>query len=188
VAHVEDGVCKGIKQVVTHHDPDDLNRLRCPGHGKEQYAGDRHKRRGEQQPRSCLALFCAGAVNDAAHDHVGGGVDELADNGENHEKRAAPHACEVEHIGVVDVEIGRQHRIEKQSARGPQQVAQPFFFCGDVVRTDPARREAAFNGHSRAPPKYRRLSTTIVPDSSGRVLQNSRFYYMIAEKLSGDSG
>ena len=77
MAHVINCISERIEQVIREHDPYHLHRLIARGHGEEQYAGHGDKRRGEQQPRTCLALLCARAVDDIAHDYICYSVDYL---------------------------------------------------------------------------------------------------------------
>lgn len=127
VAHVEDGVGEGIKEVIADHDPDGLDRLGAAGHGKEQNARDGQQRGGQQQPGPGLARFRAGPVDDVAHDYVGHGVDDFGHDGEHHQKSAAPKPRELENVRVVNVQVGGQHGVQQQRPGGAQQVAQPFF-------------------------------------------------------------
>ena len=111
VAHVKDGVRKGIEQVVAYHDPDHLHGLRGVGDGEQQHCGDCHKGRGQQKPGPGLALPAARVVDNVTHDHVGDGIDDLADNGEHYQERPTPHRGQLEYIGIVDVQISGQHRV-----------------------------------------------------------------------------
>ena len=127
VAHVENGVGKGIEQIVGDHDPDDLHGLGRTGHRKEQDAGDCQQRRTQQQPGSRFALRGAGAVNDIPHDDVGDGIDDFGDDGKDDQERPAPDRGQLEHICVVHVQISRQHCVQQQRTGRTEEIPQPLF-------------------------------------------------------------
>lgn len=84
------GISERIKQVIREHDPYHLHRPVTRGDCEEQYARHGDERRGEQQPRARLALFCARAVDDIAHDYIRHSVDYLDTIG-NTARNAPPH-------------------------------------------------------------------------------------------------
>ena len=148
VAHVVDGVGDGIIEVIRQHHPHDLQCLVAARHHEEQDAAHRKQGRRKEQPRTRLALFCAGAVDDEAHHHVGYGVDDLGDDGEYDEECASPHRAQAEDVRIIDVEVGRHDGVEKERAAGAQKVAQPFLFVSDILRgelgvPDAPREESA---------------------------------------------
>ena len=138
MAHIEDGIGKGVKQVITDHDPDDLHGLRAAGHGKQQNSGDRQQRRRQQQPGPRLALFCMRAVDDIAHDHVCSGVNDFGKDGEYHQKCTAPDMGQLQDIRVINIQVSSKHSVEQQRTGGAKQIPQPFFFASYFRRTDPA--------------------------------------------------
>ena len=154
MAHIEDGVRKGVEQIVADHDPDHLHGLAAAGHGKQQNTRDRQQRRRKQQPRPGLACRGVGAVDDIAHDHVGDGIDDLGNDGEDHQKRPAPDMGQLQNIRVVDVEISSQHGVEQQRSRRAQKIAQPLFFGADIDRVDPALEQRARKQRSRFHDKF----------------------------------
>ena len=140
MAHVENGIGKGIEEVIRQHDPDDLDHLGGLRHREEQDAGDRHQRRGQQEPGTGLALPGPGAVDDLAHDHIGDGIDDLGHDGEDHQEGAAPKAAKLQDVRIVDVQICGQHRVQQQRAGRSQQIAKPTFFTADLIRGHKARK------------------------------------------------
>ena len=126
MAHIKNGICEGIKQVIADHDPDRLQGLRALGHGKEQDARNGQQRRGQQQPRTGLALFCMRAINKIAHDYVRDRVDNLGHDGKYDQKCAAPESGQLQYICIIDVQVRRQHSIEQQRTRRANQIPQPL--------------------------------------------------------------
>ena len=141
MAHVENRIGEGIEQVIADHDPNDLHSFGAAGHREQQNPCNRQQRCRQQQPRPGLTLFGAGAVNDVAHGYIGDGINDFGDDGENHQKSAAPYAGQLEYIGIVDIEVSSQYGVEQQCPGGPQQIPQPFFLCGDVLGSNPASRQ-----------------------------------------------
>ena len=68
-----------------------------------------------------------GAVNDIAHHHIGDGINDFGNNGENDKERAAPKGSQLQNIRIVDIQIGSQHSIEQQRPRRSQEITEPFF-------------------------------------------------------------
>ena len=145
VAHIKYCVGQRVEEVIAHHDPDGLHAGRGLRHGKEQYARHRHHGRAQKQPGPRLALFGARAVDDIAHDYVRHGVQHLADDGEYHEEGPAPEPREIQYVGVVDVQIRRQHRVQEQRAGRPEQIAEPLFLPAHILRAYAALKYRPFN-------------------------------------------
>ena len=95
VAHVIDGQGKRVEQVIGEHDPKDLYGLASVWNRKKQDAGDCYQRGAEEQPGARLSLSGAGAVDNLPHNHIGHRIDDLADNGKQGQKGAAPDAGEL---------------------------------------------------------------------------------------------
>ena len=79
-----------------------------------------------------------GAVDDIAHDYIGDGIDDLGDDGEDHQKCAAPNMGQLQNIRIVDIQIGGKHGVEQQCAGRAQQIPQPFFPAAHLPRMDSA--------------------------------------------------
>ena len=136
VGHIVNRIRQRIEQVVGEHDPNDLNRLACLRNGEKQNACYRNERRRKQQPRTGFALLGAGTVNYVTHCNVCYRVYYFGNDGENDKECAAPYAREFENIGVIYVQICCQNGIQQQSTARSEQIAEPFFFCSDISRTN----------------------------------------------------
>ena len=69
-------------------------------------------------------------------------VNHLGHDGKDRQKHAAPQRSQLQHVGIVDVQVGGQHRVEKQRSGRPQQIAQPFLFL--VTVSDRTRLAGSF--------------------------------------------
>ena len=85
-----------------------------------------------------------GAVNDVAHDHIGNGIDDFGNDGEYHQKCTAPKTGELQDIRIIDIQIGRQHRIQQQCAGRAKKISQPFFPGPHLLGCDPASECSVF--------------------------------------------
>lgn len=47
--------------------------------------------------------------------------------GKDHQERSAPNRCQLEHVCIVYVQIGSQHRVEQQRAGRAEKIPQPLF-------------------------------------------------------------
>ena len=134
VRHIVYSICKRIEQIIGKHDPDDLNRLARVRNGEKQNSSQRNERSREKQPRARLALLCFRAVDDIAHNDICDCVYNFGDKREHNKKRTAPDGCQLQNIGIIDVQIGCKHGVEQECAAGTEQIPEPFFFACDILR------------------------------------------------------
>ena len=129
MAHIKDGVRKGIEKIVGNHDPYNLYTLACLRYGKQQHTCNRNERRGKQKPRSRLSLLCPGAVNDITHHDIGDSINDLGHNRKYGEEYTSPDVRQIQNVGIVNVQIGSEHGVEKQCSSRADQVSEPFLPC-----------------------------------------------------------
>ena len=137
VRHVEDGVAEGIEQVVGEDDPNELKRQIIFRDQKQQDPRDGEQGGAEHNPGSGLPLGGMGAVDDDAHQYVCDRVDDFGNNREKEQEHASPNPIELQNVGVIDVEVGREDRVEEQRSRGAEQISDPFLGRGDVFALHP---------------------------------------------------